>query len=147
MVVNAKLKSFFFNQWSTLVDATRSGAVQCLYCAYVDFSALDADAFLAVVGCRGLQSLLIQESILPNGLVMGDLIRCGISKGLRELRFYDNQSKTPHGLSDDVILDILFLADAATERNLGFDGTWVTDMFLTKLFEVSTSVELSFVHC
>lgn len=106
----------------------------------MDFSALDADAFLVAVGCRGLKTLLLRGSVLPNGFGTDDLIRSSVAQGVFQLAAEDN-SDAPRTLSDDVVLDFFFRADAVPAReslDLVLDGYGVNDMFLTRFFEVST---------
>lgn len=133
------------DQWTTIVDATRNGAVRRLYFGYVDFSAFDNDAFQAVVRCSGLRSLLIRQSDVPSGLVLDSLIRSGAAMGLLQLRFTAAISDAPRSLSDDAVLDFFFRADTAPRPHEDFlylevTGSSVTDSFLTKFFEVITFV-------
>lgn len=131
--------------WATLCDAIRSGAVQGLGFNGVDLSTLGADSFLPVVGCRGLQSLKVRRSVLPNGFVTDDLIRSSAARGVLQLSSEKN-SDAPSQLSDKVILDFFFQADVAPcEREslrLVPEGYGVDETFLKRFFEVSTFVVL-----
>lgn len=111
----------------------------------IDFSALDDGAFLDAVECRGLQSLIVQESTFPSGFVADDLIRSSAAKGLLELWLRGNSNTTPHRHSEGAILDFFFRADEAPEaqpRELTLEGSGVTDSFLTKFFEVNIRIDV-----
>lgn len=128
------------SHWSTLSSAIRSGAVCRLSFYGVNLSALDHEAFLVAIGCRGLQSLSVESSVVPRGFVADDLIRTRTAKDLLQLSYADNKGDAPHRCSDDDVLDFYFPTDAAPEvqsRHLNLEGFKVTDMFLTKCFEVS----------
>lgn len=131
--------ALFPGHWATLIDAIRIGAVKCLLFAGVDISALADDAFLAAVACRGLKSLVVQRSVLASGFSMDELIRFSAPKCLTQLSFHENKSDAPHSLSEDAVLDFCFPPDAAPgrhSRTLVREGSGITDLFLTKFFEV-----------
>lgn len=126
--------------WTTLIDAIRSGAVRQLQLSGVDIGALESDAILVAVGCRGLQSLEIGESVLPSGFGMDDLLRCGVARGVPDLSLYENDGDAPHGLSDNGVLDFCFPVDAAPEErslHLNVESSGVTNMFFAKFVEVT----------
>lgn len=124
--------------WATLIEAFRRCALRRLQFLSIDFSGLDADAFLAAVGCRGLRLLTVRESVFPNGFMTDDLIRASAARGLFELVMNGNTTDSPHGQSEEAVLDFFLSADPATasHRSLVLDGSRINDMFLTKLFEV-----------
>ncbi|KAH7708100.1 hypothetical protein AAVH_24653 [Aphelenchoides avenae] len=112
--------------------------VQNIYLRRVDFSALDADAFVVAVGCRGVQSLTVRGSFIPSGLVTDALLRSCAASGLVDLRFFENESDAPHRFSEDALLDFFFAAGASTKgrhRNLELQGEGITATFVRKLFE------------
>lgn len=123
-----------------LIEAMRGGAVEDLCFNGLDLSALGAEAFLVVVGCRGLKSLVLHRSVFPSGFVADDLMRASAAKGLLRLGFFKNKCATLPRVSEDAILDFFFPANAAPKRDsvsLELDGSAVTEIFLTKFFEVS----------
>lgn len=131
------------DQWTTLIDAIRRGAVRRLRCSSVDLCALDEDTFLAAIGSGGLQSLVILESVFPSGFVTDALLRASGAKGVLELAFVQNKSDTPHILSDEAVLDFCFAVHAAPgekSRCLELEGSGITQMFLKKFFEVGTLI-------
>ncbi|KAH7697800.1 hypothetical protein AAVH_35114, partial [Aphelenchoides avenae] len=126
------------DQWATLLDAMRAGSVQSLHCRRVDFGALDDDAFLLAVRCRGLQSIRVRDCVVPSGLVTDDLIRSSIANGLRQLRFSGIKTDAPHAFSEDALLDFFFETGATPKgrkRNLELQGYGITDTFVRKFFE------------
>lgn len=127
-------------QWTTLIDAIRTGAVRRLYFNSVDFSALDSNAFLEAAGSRGLQVLMVRSSVVPSCFVTDDLIRTGVAEGVHALALANNESNMPHRVSDEAILDFFFRADAAPGRrvSISLDDSGVTDMFVSKFLEVCT---------
>ncbi|KAH7715084.1 hypothetical protein AAVH_17512 [Aphelenchoides avenae] len=117
----------------------RNGGVQLLQFFSVNFIALGDDALLDAVGWRGLKLLVVERCIVPSRLVTDGLLRA--AQGLRRLRIRKNESDTPHMLSDDAVKDFFFLESAPSPGqwpDLEFEGTGLTDMFLAKVFEVST---------
>lgn len=130
--------------WTALIDAIRVGAVRRLRCSLVDLSTLGADAFLAVVGCRGIQSIVVERSVVRSFLITDNLIRASAAKGLFALEFSRIKSDAPLGFSEEAVLDFFFRADAAAGRrdrlSLTLPGSMITDAFLTKCFELRTSV-------
>lgn len=127
------------NRFTTLVEGKRSGAVRRFYARRTDFSALDGDAFLAVVGCRGLQSFQAQRSVFPSGCVVDDLIRSCAANGVLELHFRENRCEPALRFSDDAVLDFCYQTNAAPVRrpiSLELDVIGVSDLFLAKFFEV-----------
>lgn len=130
----------FPRHWTTLFDAICQGAVQRLGFGGIDFSALADDVFMIAVSCRGLQSLVVKYSVVPSRLVTDALIRSSVAKGLARLWLIDNKLDSSIRLSDDAVLDFCFPADATAKGQAGslmLDGSAVTDIFITKLFEVS----------
>lgn len=104
--------------WTTLVEAMCSGgAVRHLHFSRVDFSALNNDALLVVVGCRGLQSLRIRRSVVPSGFATDDLIRCSLAKGLIELCIFENDTDSRRKLAEDAILDFCFPGNAVETQS------------------------------
>ncbi|KAH7684434.1 hypothetical protein AAVH_41058, partial [Aphelenchoides avenae] len=131
------------DQWTTLTDAIRKGAVERLHFSRIEFSALDNDALLVAVGCRGLESLGVRRSVVPRGFVTDDLLRSSVAQGLLELSIYDNVSDLPHRISDDVFLDLYCPSDAAPATqplSLDLEGSGLTEKFMQKFFEVSDFV-------
>lgn len=129
------------DQWASLFDDIRSGAVLRLGFTRVDFGALDIDAFLAVADCRGLRSLTVRRSAVPRGFVMDDLLRVSVASGLRELRFTNNNGDTTQPFSEVAVLDYFFRVDAAAEQHslcLELDGSGITDMFVSEFLKVTT---------
>ncbi|KAH7698752.1 hypothetical protein AAVH_34150, partial [Aphelenchoides avenae] len=121
-----------------LMDALRSGAVRSLEFFRVDFSALNNDAFVMAVGCRGLQSIEVDRSVVPSGFITDELLRISAANGVLKLGFCQNKSSEPHRLSEDAILDFFFRADAVSGQlslRLLLDGSGVTEMFLTKFVD------------
>lgn len=126
------------SHWTTLFSAIRSGAVRRMSFYGVNFSALNDDAFLAAIGCRGLQSLTIESSYVPSGCFTDDLVRSSYAKRLLQLQFSENNKS--HRLSDDAVLDFYLPTDASPggqSRCFILEGSGVTDLFLAKCFEVS----------
>lgn len=138
---------FSLGHLTMLIEATRFGAVRFLVFSCVDFSAFDDDVFHIVLGCRGLQSLGVQWSVVPGGYVTDALIRSGAAKGLLELHVFTKIKRdTLYILSDDAVLDFFFRAGDALGRqslSLSLRGTGLTDMFISKFFErlLSTPVQ------
>lgn len=64
------------------MHSVRIGSVRRLCFKFVDFSALDDDAFLVAAGCRGLQTLMVQWSVIPSGFVTDDLLLFVAAQGL-----------------------------------------------------------------
>lgn len=128
--------------WITFIDAIRSGAVRFLHFRRVDFSALNDGALMVLVGCRGLQSLTVDYSVVPVGFVRDDLIRASVAKGFPELHLSKNTNGTPHRISEDATLGFFFPADSARARQaikLRIEGSRITDTFFTKFVEVKAS--------
>ncbi|KAH7710491.1 hypothetical protein AAVH_22229 [Aphelenchoides avenae] len=124
------------SHWTTLFSAIRSGAVRRMSFYGVNFSALNDDAFLAAIGCRGLQSLTIESSYVPSGCFTDDLVRSSYAKRLLQLQFSENNKS--HRLSDDAVLDFYLPTDASPggqSRCFILEGSGVTDLFLAKCFE------------
>lgn len=133
------------DNWTTVLDAISSGAVQCFHFAGVNFSALSEDAFLIAVGRRGLQALVVRHSAISGKCVTDDLIRASAAKGLRRLIF-NNNADAPPRFSEDAILDFFFRADAAQGGqwlSLELTGSGFTQMFLFKFFEVRDCLVLN----
>ncbi|KAH7700422.1 hypothetical protein AAVH_32458 [Aphelenchoides avenae] len=130
--------TLFTEHWTTLIDAIRDGAVQRLLFIGIDFSA-HSDALLVAAGFLGLESLEVRQSVVPSSFVTDDLLRSSVAQGLLELSIFENDSNSPHRLSDDVFLDLYCPSDAGpwTQRlSLMLEGFGLTEMFLQKLFEV-----------
>lgn len=135
------------NSWTTLMDATRLGAVGRLTFDSADFSALDNDTFIDVVRCHGLHTLTINGSAFPPGFVADDLIRSSAAQGLHQLCVFENSFDGPHRFSDGAILDFFFregAVPAAQSLSLEIEGIGLTDMFLINVFEVSRLVAPAF---
>lgn len=136
------------DNWSALIDAIRSGAVRRLKCSCVDFSALRKDAFLLAVGCRGLRSLDIQRSVVLSGFITDKLIRASAANGVLELTFCKNKTDAPQTFSEEAVMDFFGSVDAAAPGEaplcLTLPGSGVTDMFLSRFFEVCTFVAVFF---
>lgn len=118
----------------------RTSAIRRFYANRADFTALDNDAILAVVDCRGLRSLEVRRSVFPMGFVLDDMIRASAENGALQLHLLENRSESALRFSDDAILDFCFCADASPEQQsirIELEGAGVTDLFLTKFFEVS----------
>lgn len=45
---------------------------------------------------------------------MDNVLRASVAKGVLHLSYYNTESDPPHRVSDDVILDLCFPADAAS---------------------------------
>lgn len=136
--------------WTTLMDAVRSGAVRRIECQRVDFTALSNAAFLTAVGCPGLVGLEVIWSVVPGSFVTDDLLRSSIAKGVRQLSVMENKRDSPHRsmtlhrFSEDAILDFFFRTKDAPSGGQRFTlelyGSGVTDAFLSKFLDVSSSV-------
>ncbi|KAH7695339.1 hypothetical protein AAVH_19370, partial [Aphelenchoides avenae] len=129
--------TFLSDQWNIVVDAIRYGAIRRLKFECVDFSALDDGALLETVACRGLQSFVVRRSVVPSGFVTDDLIQFSVANDVFRLWIFKNESEIPRRLSEDALMGLYFSAESAPRRRtlLALDGSWVTDMFLTKFFE------------
>lgn len=132
------LKLFPYH-WASLIDGLRSGAVRNLRFYSVDLSALDDDAFLDALGCRGLLSLVVERSDVPSGFAVDVLVPTSVAKGLTELSLRGNKSDTPPSVSEDIVLGFFFRADAGQGRqtfDLKLEGSGVTEKFLAHFFKV-----------
>ncbi|KAH7700533.1 hypothetical protein AAVH_32346, partial [Aphelenchoides avenae] len=126
------------DHWTSLMNAIRSGAVRRLQFSGVDLSSFSDNAFLIAIGCRGLQLLALERSVVPGGLVVDDAIRSSVEKCLLELSLCGNKSDTPHRVSEAAVLDFFFRADAAAEGqslSLKLEGTGIADKFINQFFE------------
>ncbi|KAH7704307.1 hypothetical protein AAVH_28497, partial [Aphelenchoides avenae] len=126
------------DQWATLIDALRSGVVRHFAFDNVDLSALGNDAFRVAVECRGLQSFEVRQCVILGGFVTDELIRSSVAKGFSELSLYGNKIDYPHRLSEEALMDCLLPADTAPRRqslSLVLEGTGISDVFLTKIFQ------------
>ncbi|KAH7700952.1 hypothetical protein AAVH_31925 [Aphelenchoides avenae] len=133
---NERIMTLLPHHWTALINATRSGAIRRLGFNGVDFTALDDDAFLAAIGCRGLKTLEVRECVIRSGFVTDELVRSSVAKGFSELSLWGNKSDSPHRLSDDALMDFFLPLDVAAGRaDLVLEGTGVTDMFFTKFIQ------------
>lgn len=134
------------DQWTTLLDTIRTGAVHRHTFSSVDLSALNADAFQRAVDYRDLISVEIRVSVVPSSFVTDELIRSCVAKGVRQLWSSGNRNHTPPTISDDAVTDFFFPVNAAPgqHRDLMLEAFGVTEMFAAKFFEVSTDVLRNF---